>query len=285
MKPYQSRILLFSLLSFELVAANAAQQPPRGRRGGPPPGGPPVQAGVYTTVSGVISQFNYDRDAEIEGFLLSNNTLVHLPPRAASRIGMTVHPGDNVQISGYARTSPAGVQTIEAQGVQDRTSGKTFTIPQPGAAAPYSGSGRIEQLNYGPDGAVNGFVLDNGTLAGVPPFSATNPTSVRVGAAITYSGYARNTISGRTVVDVQNLTINGQSLNLAVTGPASPGAPPPAGPQGGPGVPPPPTAGATPPQPGNGSPAPPQIPASGTPPAGRTNEPPPPPRPATPQAQ
>ena len=285
MKPYQSRILLCSLLGCALVTVDAAQQPPRGRRGGPPPGGPPAQAGVYTTVSGAISQFNYDRDAEIEGFLLSNNTLVHLPPRAASRIGMTVHTGDNVQITGYAQTSPVGIQTIEAQGVQDRTSGKNFNVPQPGAAAPYSGSGRIQQLNYGPDGAVNGFVLDNGTLAGVPPFSATNPSSVRVGATIAYTGYARNTISGRTVVDVQTLTINGQSLNIAVAGPGRPGAPPPTGPQGNPGVLPPPPAGAIPPQPNNGSPAPPPVSFSGAPPAGRTNEPPPPPRLASPQAQ
>ncbi len=272
MKLYQSRILLGAVLGCAMVTIGAAQGR-KGRRGGPPPG-PPSQTGVYTTVSGTISQFNYDPDAEIEGFLLNNNTLVHLPPPAAIRIGSSIRRGDTVQVAGYAQTSPAGLQTIEAQGVQDRTSGKTFAVPQPGAAAPYSGSGRIQQLNYGPDGAINGFLFENGTLATVPPFAATNPSFLRVGATVAYSGYARNTISGRTVIDVQTVTINGQPLTLGMAGPGSgPGGPPPspAGPRGGPGAPPVPVA--------SGPAEPPPPSAAGLPPAGRTDEPPPPAQP------
>jgi hypothetical protein len=113
---------------------------------------------------------------------------------------------------------------------------------RPGAAAPYSGSGRIRQLNYGPDGAVNGFLLGNGTLAMLPPFTATNSSPVRVGASVRYSGYARNTMSGRTVVDVQTLSINGQTLNMTDAGAPPPSPPPAAGPApvGGPDEPPPP---------------------------------------------
>ncbi|MDQ2947618.1 MAG: hypothetical protein M3Y27_17080, partial [Acidobacteriota bacterium] len=120
---------------------------------------------MSTTVSGTISQFNYDLDADIEGFLLSNHTLVHLPPRAAARLGTSLHTGESVQVAGLAQTSSSGFQTIEAQSITDRAAGKTFTMLLPGAAAPFSVSGRIQQLNYGPDGAVNGFLLDNGTLA------------------------------------------------------------------------------------------------------------------------
>ncbi len=274
MKLYLSRALLCSLLGCTLATIGAAQGP-RGRRGIPPPAGPPVQRGVYTTVSGSISQFNYDRDAEVEGFLLKNNTLVQLPPRVAQRIGTSIRAGDTVQITGYAETSPAGMQTIEATGVQDRTSGKSFSMLQPGGAAPYSASGRIQQLNYGRDGVVNGLLFDNGTFAAVPPFSAVNPSSLRVGATVAYTGYARSTISGRTVVDVQTLTINGQSLTLGMAGsdrgPGDPPPPPPAGPQG-PGTPPPP--------PGVGDPAAQPGPSVRSTPAGRTDEPLPPPAPA-----
>lgn len=265
MKLYASRILLCSLLGCALATIGVAQGP-RGRRATPPAGGPAPAAGVYTTVSGTISRFNYDPDAEVEGFLLSNNTLVHLPPRAAAHIVNSVHAGDNVKIAGVAQTSPAGVQTIEAQSVQDETSGKAFTVPQPGAAAPYSGSGRIQQLNYGPDGAVNGFVFDNGTLARVAPFAGSNPSSVRVGATVGYSGYARNTLSGRTVVDVQTLTINRQALSVGMAGPMARRSGLAAAPQAAP-------AGA---RPGAGTVAP-GRPAQ---PEGRTDEPPPPPAPA-----
>ncbi|MDQ2840182.1 MAG: hypothetical protein M3Y72_03910 [Acidobacteriota bacterium] len=270
MTTYASRIFVCLIGTCSLTGLAAAQGP--GRRSGPPLGQPPPQAGVYTTVSGTVSQFNYDRDAEITGFLLNNNTLVRLPPRAALRVGTSLRTGETVQIAGFAQTSPSGFQTIEAQSITDSASGKKFTMPQPGAAAPYSGSGRIQQLNYGAGGAINGFLLDNGTLATVPPFAATNPSSIRVGAAIAYSGYARTTISGRTVVDVQTLIVNGQTLTIGAAGPG-------AGPAGGP---PPVPAGAQ----GGRAPAPPvasgpSVPSSTTttapPPAGRTDEPPPPP--------
>ena len=157
---------------------------------------------------------------------------------------------------------------MEAQALQDRTSGRTFTMPQPGPAAPYSGSGRIQQLNYGPDGAVNGLLLSDNTLVAIPPFSAGNPTSIRAGATISYSGYARRTMNDRTVVNAQTLTINGQQLALAT----------PAGPRGvAPPLPPPPSGApaAAPPPPPNGPGAAAPNPG-GPPPQNWAAEPPPP---------
>jgi hypothetical protein len=259
MKLSLSRTIICAALVCTATLTASAQ----GKRGRPPG---PAPTGTYTTVSGAISQFNYDREAEVEGFLLNNNTLVHLPPRAAARLASSLHAGDNVQVSGFAQTSPSGFRRVEAQSLQDRTSGKAFTVPQPGAAAPYSGSGRIQQLNYGPDGAVNGLLLSDGTLVTVPPFSTSNPTSIRVGATVAYSGYARRTMSDRTVVNAQTLTINGQQLALAA--PAGPrGAAPPPPPPGGPAA------------PGPGGP---RTTAPPPPPQNRTAEPPPPPPPAAP---
>lgn len=140
----------------------------------------------------------------MEGFLLSDKTLVHLPLQAV-RLALSMHAGDSVQVTGIAQTSTAiGFKTIEAEAVQDRSSGQAFTQPQPGAGAPYFGSGRIQQFNYGPDGAINGLIFDNGTLATLPPFSAANPYSLKVGSTAEVNGYARSTISGRTVVDAHH---------------------------------------------------------------------------------
>lgn len=229
MKPYQetNQATIFSAIAFACaLAVPAVAQGPRPGAGASPQVPPAPVTGTYTNTSGTVVQFNYNRDGEVEGFLLSDNTLVALPPAVASRSSALVHTGDTVQVTGLMQGSPTGFRTIQAQGLQDRTSGKTLTIPQPGAAAPYSGSGSIQQLNYGPDGSVNGFVLDNGTMALVPPFSATKPSSIRVGATISYNGYARNTSSGRTVVDVQTLSINGQTVRLDAAAPVAPVAPP-----------------------------------------------------------
>lgn len=255
MKYHFSTILITAALAGSL-AGTATAQPRRGRRA---PGPPPAPKGVVANVSGSISQYNYNRDGDVEGFLLGNNTIVHLPPQAAIRSAASFHIGDSIDVSGFGQTSASGLQTIEAQSIKDRTSGKTLAMPEPGPAAPFSGSGRIQQLNYGPDGAVNGFLLHDGTLATMPPFSAGNPSSIRVGSTVAYSGYARRTMSDRTVVDVQNLTINGQQLALGLAGPG-------AGPAVGPAGPPPP----------------PDSPRSARAPlpAGRADQPPPPPPPA-----
>jgi hypothetical protein len=242
-------LMLSGAMALTLTGMSAAQARKGRRQAGPPPA--PAQTGVYTTSSGSIVQFNYNRDAVVEGFLLNDHTLVHLPPNAAGVIGPTLHVNDNLEVAGYANTGANGVRTLEAQQIKDKTSGKTFAAPQPGPAAPYSGSGRIQQLNYAPDGAVNGFLMDNGTLAELPPFSAANPSSVKPGAAVSFSGYARSTVTGRTVVDLQSLSINGQTLTIAapaagapVAPPPPPGAPPaPNGPADEPAPPPPPPGG------------------------------------------
>jgi hypothetical protein len=237
------------------VSVAFAQRPGREPRPGPPP----APARVYMNVSGTIAQLNYNRDALPEGFLLNDKTLVHFPPQVAALISSSFKPGDNVEIAGFVNNCPSGLKTVEAQQMRDRTSGKTFSAPQPGPPAPYSGSGRIQQLNYTPDGAVNGFMLDNGTFAMLPPFAATNPSSIRAGAPVTFTGYARTTVTARTVVDLQTITVDGQSITLTRVGPGNDAPPPP-----------PPTAAAT---SGPGSPSAPP------PPDGRRDQPPPPPPP------
>jgi hypothetical protein len=278
-RSFTGSLLLASLwgTGFCLCCAASAQtdpQPPppppavRGRSSGGDPDGDPgrrwaaTAGGTFATVTGTISQFNYDQEAEVEGFLLSNNSLVQLPRGIAAKVVPSLPVGDSVTVAGMARTSTSGFQTIAAQSIKDTTSGKSFEIPTPGAPAPLAGSGKIQQLNYGRGGEVNGFLLDNGVLAMVPPFSGSNPSSIKVGGTVAYSGYARRTMSDKTVVTVQSLTINGQQITLApagrsrgFVGPRGPGSPPPA-----------PRGAASPDGPG--------------PPPGHLEEPPPPPPPS-----
>jgi hypothetical protein len=158
-------------------------------------------------MSGTISQLNYNPDGDIEGFVVNGSTLVHLPPPML-RAAEGLHKGDGIEVQGLEHSSGAGLSVLEAQSIQDRTSNKKLALPSPGGPAPYTSSGKVQQLNYGPDGAINGFLLDNGTLATMPPFSASQPSAVRVGSSVSVAGTARATMSGRTVVDVQTITVN-----------------------------------------------------------------------------
>ena len=144
--------------------------------------------------------------------------------------------------------------------------------PPPAAAAPqppvaqqtFSRNGTIRSWNYGPQGDVNGFVLDRDTLVMFQPDATTSLTSMmRLGSRVAVSGYSRSGVNVPVVVDAQTITFNGQTFNVAgpagALGPAAAPAPP-----AGPGRrgPPPPPPGNAPPPPQNGA-APPPPPASG----------------------
>lgn len=100
--------------------------------------------------------------------------------------------------------------------------------PTPPARSYTNVSSKIRQLNYGPEGEVNGFLAGNEALVHVPPSAdAQLGQSLRVGANVSYSGYAHKALSGRTIVDVQTLTINRQTLTMPPIAPAGPPAGPP----------------------------------------------------------
>jgi hypothetical protein len=191
-----------------------------------PPGPQPI--GAYATITGAISQLNYGPELEVRGFVLNNNTIVTFPPHAGVTLSPVVKSGDNVTVSGYQSNTYSGLQRLDLTSLTDATSGKTFTIPQPGQFTSYGGEGRVTQLNYNDQGEVDGFFLDNGVFAKAPPFSAALRSMVSVGSSATIEGYAHQTVSGRTIVDVQSL--NGQAINYGPRGapppPPSPGAPP-----------------------------------------------------------
>lgn len=233
-------------------AISAQQQPPAPPAGygppppaqgyGPPPPPPPAY-GTMTSVSGAITQFNYGPNAQPESFMLNRNTIVHFPPDLGCAISGMVMVGDTVKVDGLANTNYYGTQSLELQDLNDSTSGRQFSVSQPWSATAYSGSGTIRQLNYGPQGEINGFWLNNNILVHIPPMAPSSSLALQVGAAAAVSGYAHRTISNKTAVDASSLTVNGQTIPIyaAPPPPPAPGAAlPPAPPAQGAAPPPPP---------------------------------------------
>ena len=155
-----------------------------------------------------------------------------------------------VNAQGYAATAVSGMQVIDVQTLS--VAGHSFSMVQPSPPAPYAGNGVIRRLNYGPQGEIDGFVLQNGLFAKTPPFGASNNSVLKPGASIALSGFAHTTPFGKTVVDVQSITVNGQTIALNTVPPE----PPPAGPGRRPG---PGSADAPPPPPAGPPPVPPQV--------------------------
>jgi hypothetical protein len=196
----------------------------------PPPAAP--EAASASTVSGNISQFNYGPDGRVESFLMSPGTLVNLPPDWAVQVEMLAKIGTSARVTGSLMPTASGMRILQPQTLE--VAGKTLMMPVPSQPAPYAGSGVIRSLNYGPQGQIDGFVLQNGVLARTPPFGASDLSVLRPGAGISLSGFARTTASGRTVVDVQSITANGQTIAMNAAPPAGPARGGPRGPGRGP---------------------------------------------------
>jgi hypothetical protein len=202
----------------------------------PPP--PAPMPAPTSTVTGSISQFNYGPDGRVEGFVVAPNTLVTLPPDWAIQVEMLAKTGNQVRVTGAITPTASGMQIVQPQSVD--LAGKTLVVVPPSRPAPYADSGVIRSLNYGRQGEVNGFVFQNGVIARTPPFGASDVSVVKPGASISVSGFARVTPSGRTVVEVQSITANGQTIAMNALRPDGPGRGPKGGKKGPRGVGPPP---------------------------------------------
>lgn len=191
------------------------------------PAPPPIaDASSATTVAGSISQFNYGADGRVTSILVAPNTLVNLPPDWALQMEILAKAGSQLRATGALMTAASGMRILQAQSVN--VGGRSMTLAAPAQPAPYAGSGVIRSLNYGPQGEVNGFVWQNGMIARTPAFGASDLSVLRPGATISLSGFARTTASGRTVIDAQSISANGQTIAMNI----APRSGPDAGPRG-----------------------------------------------------
>jgi hypothetical protein len=237
--------MLFSLLAIAGTTMLMAQLPPPG----------PSPAAAATTVTGALAQFNYGPNGRIEGFLIAPTTLISLPPDLAIQVELLAKMGDPVTASGLVASATSGMQIMQPQTIT--VAGRTLQLGEPSPPAPYAGAGVIRSLNYGREGEINGFVLQNGIIALTPRMGVNEFSVVKPGASIAVSGFARSTAGGRTVVEVQSITANGQTIALNAS---PPGGPDRLGPERGPESDRGPRGAAPPPPPPPGAPAPPPPP-------------------------
>jgi hypothetical protein len=210
-------------------------QPPAGPIAAPPPP-PAYDAQPLPETRGTVQRFTLTPGGELDGFLLTDGTEVHLPPHLSDQLAAAVRPGDPVSVRGY-RSLVAPL--IVAATVTDTSTNQTVVDqgpPPPGArprplppGVPSPGSqqtsfnGRVQTSLYGPAGDLNGAVLYDGTIVRMPPREAYQFASLLTpGQMLTVQGWALSTSYGR-VVDAW--TVGPASAQAAP--PVAPFAPPP----------------------------------------------------------
>jgi len=219
-------------------------QPPAGPIAAPPPP-PPPGAPAYNTqqlpeTRGTVQRFTLTPRGELDGFLLTDGTEVHLPPHLSDQLATAVRPGDPVSVRGYR--SPAAPLVV-ATAVTDNSTNQTVVdqgppppgvrppplppgVPSPGAQQ-ISLNGRVQTSLYGPAGDLNGAVLYDGTIVRVPPHEAYRFASLLApGQMVSVQGWSLDTSYGR-VVDAWTV---GPASAQTTAPPAAPFAPPPATP-------------------------------------------------------
>jgi hypothetical protein len=183
----------------------------------PPAVQPPAPAAGQTplydpeqlpALRGQVQQFTLTPRGDIDGLILSDGTEVKTPPRLSTEIAYSVRPGDTVTIHGLRA---AALPLVQAVSITDDATGRTVVDngppgpgrgPGAGRAAPPSGltevQGRVRMSLHGPQGDVNGALLDDGTVLRLPPPEAYRfATLLQPGQALVAEGSSVATTIGK----------------------------------------------------------------------------------------
>jgi hypothetical protein len=120
--------------------------PPLGpsRRVAPPPRGPLARrrvidsrTGEGTTAQGRVRSMTTAPMGEVAGAILDDGTVIHWPPHLADRFTAIIARGDQIEVSGWKETGPAGDTHLEVQTATNlRTNASVSNDGAPLAARP-----------------------------------------------------------------------------------------------------------------------------------------------------
>jgi hypothetical protein len=203
---------------------------------------------------GQVQQFTLTPRGDIDGLILTDGTEVKTPPHLSTQIAYAIKPGDTVTIHGL---HAAALPLVQAVSITDDATGRMIidngppgpgrgpAAPPPtnataaGAGGPLPGltevQGRVRMALHGPQGDVNGALLDDGTIVRLPPPEAWRFASLlQPGQTIVAEGAAFVTAMGK-VIDAQQIGASREQLSLVETAPGpGPGRRPPPPPGFGP---------------------------------------------------
>jgi len=210
-------LITLSTLSF---AQDVAPPPP------PAPASPP--AAVYDpqqlpAMRGELDRLTLTPRGDIDGFILKDGTEVKTAPDLSTQIAFAIKPGDRVTVHGL---KAAALPLVSAVSITDEATHRTvtdsgmsaatpITPPPPPARSPRGAppppaatsetSGRVRMALHGPQGELNGVLLENGTILRFPPDEGAQViTLIQPRQSVVAEGTAITNALG-TVVDVQQI--------------------------------------------------------------------------------
>jgi hypothetical protein len=136
------------------------------------------QAGTYDpsqlpAIQGTVGQYSLTPRGDVDGLILTDGTEVHMPPHLGTQLVFAVRPGDMVTVHGLrARAIPM----VQALSISNDATGNIVTDSEAGGPAGPRGAlqilaaeGHIKTQLHGPQGDLNGVLLEDGTIVRLPP--------------------------------------------------------------------------------------------------------------------
>jgi hypothetical protein len=183
-------------------------------------------------IQGKVAEYSLTPRGDVDGLILTDGTEVHLPPHLGTQLVFAVKPGDQVTIHGLrARAIPM----VQAMSVSNDATGNTVTDNGPGGPGGPHGAehsltaqGRIKAQLHGPQGDLNGVLLEDGTIVRLPPPEAQRLASeLTPGAPLYAEGDGFTGPLGR-IIAAQSLGSSPtQITQIAAPPPPRPGRRPP----------------------------------------------------------
>jgi hypothetical protein len=124
-------------------------------------------------IQGKVAQYSLTPRGDVDGLILEDGTEVHVPPHLGIQLVFAVKPGDQVTVHGLKARSIAMVQAMSV--TNDATDGTVTDNGPNGARGPrepsqqLSAQGRIKAQLHGPQGDLNGVLLEDRTIVRLPP--------------------------------------------------------------------------------------------------------------------
>jgi hypothetical protein len=133
----------------------------------------PYDPSQLPAIEGKVAQYSLTPRGDVDGVILTDGTEVHMPPHLGTQLVFAVKPGDAVTIHGLrARAIPM----VQAMSVTNDATGNTVTDNGPGGPPGPGGprqtltaQGHIKAQLHGPEGDLNGVLLEDGTIVRLPP--------------------------------------------------------------------------------------------------------------------
>ncbi len=187
------------------------------------PSSPPAAAfdpQQFPAIRGELDRLTLTARGDIDGFILKDGTEVKTAPTLSTQIAFAIKPGDRVTVHGL---KAAALPLVSAVSITDEVTHRTVTDPgvsppmaPPPPPAPRGDppqppgmvsetSGRVRMMLHGPQGEVNGVLLEGGAMLRFPPDqSARFTTLLQAHQPVVAVGTAMTSAMG-TVVDVDQI--------------------------------------------------------------------------------